>query len=373
MTDTNLHVLDGTGADVYEKAYGAGSSGDPNILERAISPTKGSGLTLGAALDQAAVDTDAAGTIPQYLRGLVKRIAAKIGITVASGDIADGGVATLGAKADNKSTATDTTAITAMQVLKEISYMLQNPAAGATGSNVLGKYITPTTYKQDSITRPANATAYADTKVINCTVAVTAMAYTLKVVTLTAVNAFAVGDRITVAGVNTGFTVTNIDGNWICGTGTNATTVVFTVDTQPTGTTPQTISVGTIAKLMSFDVTGVAGASVIVTGLNVTLPGVGMTGPIRGYIYRNQVTVLVDQGTFIRAIANAPYFVDVVDLYPVAEAGSDCTFATLPMWRKWTPAVADTRFYFRWLAKGAGTPASGGVMTAELNCIQLLG
>lgn len=49
---------------------------------------------------------------------------------VASGAVADGAVVTLGAKADARSTATDTTAITAMQVLKEISYMLQNPAAG---------------------------------------------------------------------------------------------------------------------------------------------------------------------------------------------------------------------------------------------------
>lgn len=46
-----------------------------------------------------------------------------------SGCIADGGLVTLGAKADAKSTATDTTAITAMQVLKEISFMLQTPAA----------------------------------------------------------------------------------------------------------------------------------------------------------------------------------------------------------------------------------------------------
>lgn len=45
--------------------------------------------------------------------------------------IADGAAVTLGAKADAKSTATDTTAVTAMQVLKEISYMEQNPASRA--------------------------------------------------------------------------------------------------------------------------------------------------------------------------------------------------------------------------------------------------
>ena len=43
----------------------------------------------------------------------------------------DGSIVTIGAKADAKSTATDTTAVTAMQVLKEISYMEQNPASRA--------------------------------------------------------------------------------------------------------------------------------------------------------------------------------------------------------------------------------------------------
>lgn len=45
--------------------------------------------------------------------------------------IVDGGSVTLGAKADAKSTATDTTAVTIMQVLKEISAMEQAPASRA--------------------------------------------------------------------------------------------------------------------------------------------------------------------------------------------------------------------------------------------------
>jgi len=43
----------------------------------------------------------------------------------------DGSIVTIGAKTDAKSTATDTTAVTAMQVLKQISYMEQNPASRA--------------------------------------------------------------------------------------------------------------------------------------------------------------------------------------------------------------------------------------------------
>jgi hypothetical protein len=52
-------------------------------------------------------------------------------ITAAINSLVDGSLVTLGAKADDKSAATDTTAITAMSILKEISYMLQNPASRA--------------------------------------------------------------------------------------------------------------------------------------------------------------------------------------------------------------------------------------------------
>lgn len=51
---------------------------------------------------------------------------------------ADGDFATLGAKGDAKSSATDTTAITAMQVLKQISFMLQNPAQTPTNTAQIG-------------------------------------------------------------------------------------------------------------------------------------------------------------------------------------------------------------------------------------------
>src|ERR1019366_8081138 len=47
---------------------------------------------------------------------------------LASGSVVDGAIVTLGAKADAKSTATDTTAITAMQVLKQISASQQTTA-----------------------------------------------------------------------------------------------------------------------------------------------------------------------------------------------------------------------------------------------------
>ena len=60
-----------------------------------------------------------------------------VGVSAAASAFADGWNLTEGTKADAKSSATDTTAITAMQVWKEISYLLQN-ALSVTGSNVGG-------------------------------------------------------------------------------------------------------------------------------------------------------------------------------------------------------------------------------------------
>jgi len=94
------------------------------------------------------------------------------------------------------------------------------------------------------------------TDITNISASVTAMSYLLKVVTLTAANIFQEGDSVVVSGVNAGFTVTNIDGTWTCDAGTNATTIVFTVTDQPVGTTPQTISVGTVTGDIMTEVTG---------------------------------------------------------------------------------------------------------------------
>lgn len=68
----------------------------------------------------------------------------------ASGSIADGAEVTLGAKADAKNTATDSTAITVMQVLKEISAMEQAPASRAVTN--AGTFATQTTLAAGSAT-----------------------------------------------------------------------------------------------------------------------------------------------------------------------------------------------------------------------------
>lgn len=50
---------------------------------------------------------------------------------------------------------------------------------------------------------------------------------------------------ITVEGVNSAFSVTNVDGEWIV-TSCTPTTVTFTVSSQPAGTTPQTLTGGLV-------------------------------------------------------------------------------------------------------------------------------
>jgi hypothetical protein len=242
------------------------------------------------------------------------------------------------------------------------------------GTATVGKFIQPGFSISDSLVRPANATPYAATQSINVNLVPTNFAYTLKVVTLTVANSLAVGDRITVAGCNTGYTAANVDGDWIVGAGTDATQVVFTVATQPTGTTPQAASHGSIAKCLSFSVADAVGNGIILSRVSVSLPGIAMTGAIRAWLYTAQPTVLVDQSTFTLLAANDTYRKIMVNLYPVTEgAGSTVTFAEADGWWYLKPEAGDTRLYMRLCTEGAGTPTSAGTVTARLAGVQLLG
>ena len=239
----------------------------------------------------------------------------------------------------------------------------------------IGSVITHSFSKADNIVRPANATPYTAQQSINCNVVVTALvSISGNTVTLTAANAFAVGDYITVAGVNGNFTnATNIDGNWVCIAGTNATTVVFVTALTPTGT-PATATHGTIAKLLAFDVGDAVGHSIILSELRVTLEGVAMTGALRAYLYTQQVGVLVDQSAFTVLIANYASRRDYYDLYPVTEgSGSDCTMATIRLWEDIVLDPADTHVFLRLVTEAASTPVSGGHVYARLTGVQLGG
>jgi hypothetical protein len=110
-------------------------------------------VPIGEPTDDKSTATD---TTSVSLISLVKQLSAylatlagavgssKVATKAASGDFADGAIATLGAKADDKSTATDTTAISLMQVAKQISASVQAAATSLAaaipaGTNLIGK------------------------------------------------------------------------------------------------------------------------------------------------------------------------------------------------------------------------------------------
>lgn len=94
----------------------------------------------------------------------------------ASGSVSDGAVVTLGAKADAKNSATDTTSITIMQVLKQISQSVQNP------SFLAGKVAVPYAVRINSntTTTPTAATAYIKSIVITTEVIGTTSTITIQ-------------------------------------------------------------------------------------------------------------------------------------------------------------------------------------------------
>ena len=243
---------------------------------------------------------------------------------------------------------------------------------------LLGQLKTPAFAASDSFVRPANSTSYAANKSMNCSLTVTAVSYVAgtKTATLTCNgHPLAVNDRITVAGMNTGATLTNVDGNWVV-SAKDTNTFSFVVASTPTGTTPQTglTITGAVAKCLSLDVARVVGGGVIVSRITVSLPGVGMTGAIRLYPYKAQPTVLVDQATFTLLAANDPNRLDYIDLYPITEgSGSDGAFASKQMWEVFMCDPTETRLYFRLASEGAGTPASAGIVTLRGSGVQLLG
>jgi hypothetical protein len=107
----------------------------------AITVADGANTTLGAKADAKSTATDTtAVTAMQVLKQISASVQAPPSqavtnagtfATQAAATEADGANVTLGAKADAKSTATDTTAVTAMQVLKQISASVQAPPSQA--------------------------------------------------------------------------------------------------------------------------------------------------------------------------------------------------------------------------------------------------
>jgi hypothetical protein len=250
---------------------------------------------IGATSD-AAVVTDANGSMPSFLRGLVKMFAAVL-------------PASFGQKA-----------MTASFPVVLASDQAVEGHIGEIGGRCNSV--------ADAFARPADVTAYTAKDVVGMKIVVTVMSYTLKVVTLTAVNTLAVGDRITVSGVNTGFTVTNIDGNWICEAGTDGTHVVFTVASQPVGTTPQTITVGNVARLGRLaNIFRVVNGSGYVTKVRLFTDLKTAVPQLRVHFYGSQIGAILDNGPFLLLWANRiarQGYVDLPALTSEDSANSDC-------------------------------------------------
>lgn len=105
---------------------------ETKIGEVQASPTANTVLDrLKALLTELQLKADLTETQPVSLASVPSHAVTNAGTFAVQATEADGANATLGAKADARSTATDTTAVTIMQVLKEISYMEQNPASRA--------------------------------------------------------------------------------------------------------------------------------------------------------------------------------------------------------------------------------------------------
>ena len=133
--DTPLNVHDS--APASQAVTNAGTF----AVQAAATEADGANVTLGAKADAKSTATD---TTPITAMSVLKQISASVqsppsqavtnagtfAVQAASTE-ADGANVTLGAKADAKSTATDTTPITAMSVLKQISASVQSPPSQA--------------------------------------------------------------------------------------------------------------------------------------------------------------------------------------------------------------------------------------------------
>lgn len=169
-TTSKIALTEGSGKNMA--SYSISEDAVTKELQRiALSDSAGAELTaflqaLGIKTDAADTHTD---TTAVSIVSLIKQLSvylatiqgvvgsSKAAVKSASGDFADGSIATIGTKADAKSTATDTTAITAMQVLKEISFQSQQIPAAAALADALAN---PTTTNLAAILFGMNGATY---------------------------------------------------------------------------------------------------------------------------------------------------------------------------------------------------------------------
>lgn len=116
----NAKLPDALGAGGGIKVDGSGTA---LPVSGTVTVNAGTNLNTSALALEAGGNLATTATNTGTIAGAVS--SSKMATKSASGDFADGAVTTLGAKADAKSSDTDTTAITVMQVLKQLSYESQ--------------------------------------------------------------------------------------------------------------------------------------------------------------------------------------------------------------------------------------------------------
>lgn len=117
----------------------SGSSAGPNDQVAVLIDSTGAEI-LGTKADAKATQTDttavSAMSVWKQISASIQALAGAVTASKVATTVADGDSSTMGAKADAKSTATDTTPISAISILKQISASIQTVAAGGGGSAV---------------------------------------------------------------------------------------------------------------------------------------------------------------------------------------------------------------------------------------------
>lgn len=151
MATSNVEVSEGTGKKLATHSL-TEDAVTKHISRANINDSAGADI-LGSKTDDKSTATDttsvSAISLWKQISASIQTLAgavgsAKVATKSASGDFADGSVVTLGAKADAKSTATDTTAITVMQVIKQISASIQAAATSLAGTLTVSGVVTNT-------------------------------------------------------------------------------------------------------------------------------------------------------------------------------------------------------------------------------------
>jgi hypothetical protein len=177
---TAMSVLKQISASVQAPPSQAVTNTGTFAVQAAATEADGANVTLGAKADAKSTATD---TTAITAMSVLKQISASVQappsqavtntgtFAVQSADsVADGANVTLGAKADAKSTATDTTSVSAMSVLKQISASVQAPPSQAvTNTGTFAAQVTGCSAPDATSTyAPTNATstAYETNRVI---------------------------------------------------------------------------------------------------------------------------------------------------------------------------------------------------------------